>query len=274
MPKAPSSLREFQALVEIAAALRGPDGCPWDKEQTHVSLTPYAVEETAELVEVIEMADDPKIREELGDVLFQVALHAQLAKERGAFDIHDVLETLNAKMIRRHPHVFGDVKAETSGDVVANWEQIKKSESGGQKKDPLDAPAHLPALQRSAKIGFRTRKLKFDWENADQVWNKVREEIAELEEAYDDDSDEAIEHELGDVLFSLAQFARHLNKDPEQILRAANRRFERRFGTMLKLAADRNLNWDILTNDEKESLWSEAKKLEKAAAGTLSTGNR
>lgn len=264
MPKAPSSPREFQALVEIVAALRGPDGCPWDKDQTHVSLTPYAIEETAELVEAVEKADDAKIREELGDVLFQVVLHAQLAAERGAFDIHDVVETLNKKMVRRHPHVFADVKAETADDVVANWEQIKKEEAGGKKKDPLDAPVHLPALQRSAKIGFRTQKLKFDWDNADQVWAKVQEEVAELAEAFDDDNDEQINHELGDVLFSLAQFARHLNKDPEQILRTANRRFETRFGTMMALVQNNNQNWDRLTNEEKEALWAEAKKIEKA----------
>lgn len=262
MPRPPAELRDFKSLVEIVACLRGPDGCPWDREQTHRTLTPYALEEVCEMIEAIEKGDDGKIREELGDVLFQVLLHAQLASERGGFDIMDVVESLNGKMVRRHPHVFADVKAENSREVVRNWEALKKSE-GSASKDPLDAPPHLPALQRSAKIGFRTGKLKFDWSNAAEVWLKVQEEYVELADAFDEDDDAAIEHELGDLLFSLAQFARHLKKDPEQILRDANRRFEIRFALMMDVVRERGLSWDELADAQKEELWAEAKRREK-----------
>lgn len=262
MPTPPKDLRATESLVEIVAALRGPDGCPWDKEQTHTSLTPYAVEEVAELVEAIESGDDGKTKEELGDVLFQVVLHAQLAHERGAFNFADVVATLNEKMVRRHPHVFADTEAATSDAVIENWEQIKKREKAAAASSGkvLDVPPHLPALQRSAKIGSRTNKLKFDWENAEQVMEKVREEIAELEEAFDEGGDNELSHELGDVLFSLAQFARHLKRDPEQILREANRRFEGRFDEMMKICKERGLDWMSLAPKTRESIWAEAKQ--------------
>lgn len=269
MPQPPKQLESVRSLVEIVAALRGPDGCPWDKEQTHLSLTPYAVEETAELVEAIESGDDGKTKEELGDVLFQVVLHAQLASERGAFNFADVVRTLNEKMVRRHPHVFSDTRAADSAAVVENWDRIKKREKteaasaagdvGGEPK-PLDVPPHLPALQRAAKIGSRTRKLKFDWDSPEAVLEKVREEVAEMEEAFDSGTDGELSHELGDVLFSLAQFARHLERDPEQILREANRRFEARFAEMMRICAERGVDWMALPAPEREGVWAEAKR--------------
>ncbi|MBX2989181.1 MAG: nucleoside triphosphate pyrophosphohydrolase [Bdellovibrionaceae bacterium] len=269
MPKVPKNLRDTQSLIEIIAALRGPDGCPWDKEQTHRSLAPYAVEEVAEMVEAIESGDDRWTKEELGDVLFQVVLHSQLAQERGAFSFIDVVETLNEKMIRRHPHVFGDKKAADSAEVLRDWEKIKKAEkssNGDAARKPLiDVPLHLPALQRSAKIGHRTQKLRFDWENAEQVLEKVREEFAELDEALEEESGEHISHELGDVLFSLAQLSRHLGMDPEQVLRQANRRFEGRFALMMTAAREGGLVWDDLSAEQKEALWAEAKRRERAA---------
>lgn len=261
MPQPPKDLRSLSSLVEIVATLRGPDGCPWDRQQTHQSLTPYAMEEVAELVEAIESGDDGKTKDELGDVLFQVILHAQLASERGVFTVHDVIQTLNEKMVRRHPHVFSDTTAHTAEAVVENWDRIKRAEKGDSGPTPLlDVPLHLPALQRSAKIGHRTKKLNFDWETPEQVLEKVREEMAELEEAMDEGSDEALFHELGDVLFSLAQLARHLQKDPEQILREANRRFEGRFKEMMKICTERDFDWMSLSGDQREALWSEAKK--------------
>lgn len=268
MPKPPKDLREIQSLIEIVAALRGPDGCPWDKEQTHHSLTPYAQEEVAELIEAIESGNDRETKDELGDVLFQVLLHSQLAFERGAFSFADVVQSLNEKMIRRHPHVFGDVRVADSGEVLQNWEQIKKAEKaagGGStaaSSSVLNVPVALPALQRASKIGSRTNKLKFDWENAEQVFEKVREEIAELEEAVEEGSDSAVEHEMGDVLFSLAQLSRHLKQDPEQSLRVANRRFEARFSQMMDVARERGWKWDELSNEQKEELWGIAKERE------------
>lgn len=295
MPKPPQDLREVSSLIRIVADLRGPDGCPWDKEQTHLTLTPYAVEEVGELVEAIESKDDSKTKDELGDVLFQVVLHAQLASERGAFSFADVVQNLSEKMIRRHPHVFSDTRVSGSGDVVRNWDEIKKAEkaaaagldggagagtaagavtsgtaagaltsgtaagAAGPGKT-LDVPIALPALQRAAKIGSRTRKLKFDWQHPDQVMEKIREEIAEFEEALEEGSDDAVSHELGDVLFSLAQMARHLERDPEQILREANRRFETRFETMMEICRERGLEWMTLDDETREALWGAAKE--------------
>ncbi len=265
MAQIPSNLRQIESLVEIVAQLRGPNGCPWDKEQTHQSLTQYAIEETHELVEVLESAEsaqkDSKIKEELGDVLFQVILHAQLAQERGAFNFQEVVATISEKLIRRHPHVFSDTKVADTDEVIRNWEVIKKAEkdsSGETQKYALNVPP-LPALQRAYKIGLRTDKFKFDWENAEGAMLKVEEEYAELQEALDDDSHEEIEHELGDLLFSLAQLARHLKMEPEQVLRKANRRFEHRFNKMISISAAEMKDWGTLSLEEKESYWQKAK---------------
>ena len=265
MPKPPSELSQLQSLVQVVASLRGPDGCPWDLEQTHESLSLYAVEEAHELAEALETKNDALIKEELGDVLFQVVLHCQLAKERGVFDLSDVIAGISEKLIRRHPHVFGDEKVSGREQVIANWETIKKQEKGQTDPFDLKVPTGLPALQRAAKIGFRTEKLKFDWENSEQVREKVREEFAEMEEALDLKSDAEIRHEIGDVFFSLAQLARHLQMDPEQIGREANRRFELRFKTMMLLREERHLDWDTMSLRDKENLWQEAKaKLSKS----------
>jgi tetrapyrrole methylase family protein/MazG family protein len=268
--KIPNDWRRFESLVEIVAHLRGPDGCPWDKEQTHLSLAPYAIEEVFEFVEAIEKKDqDPSeftIKEELGDVLFQVILHCQLAKEREAFDIHDVLEIINQKMVRRHPHVFADVKADSADEVVKNWEQIKKQEKEKKPHQPnatFDIPANMPALQKSLKIGKKTEKLKFDWNNADEVMLKVKEELHELDETISQDSLERKEEEIGDLLFAIAQLARHLKIEPESALRKANQKFESRFFSMVQLAESKNLNFDKLSTEEKEQLWQEIKIIKK-----------
>ncbi|WP_413581140.1 nucleoside triphosphate pyrophosphohydrolase [Bdellovibrio sp. HCB288] len=263
MAKTPADLRNIESLVEIVASLRGPDGCPWDKEQTHESLTQYAVEETFELVEAIEtkgVERDQKMKDELGDVLFQVLLHSQLASERGAFTLNDVIENVAEKLVRRHPHVFGDVKVSNSADVVKNWEEIKKQEKGSAPAYSLNVPA-LPALQRAYKIGKRTEKFKFDWENVDGVMLKVEEEFDELREALDNDVESEIEHELGDVLFSLAQLGRHLKMEPEQVLRKGNARFEERFNKMVELAKAEGVDWGALSTEEKEGYWLKAKAL-------------
>lgn len=262
MPQAPKDLQSMSSLLQIVSDLRGPSGCPWDKEQDHLSLAPYAIEEVAELAEALESRNDTQTKEELGDVLFQVALHCQLAQERSAFTFQDVLEALNEKMIRRHPHVFSNVIATSTEEVWKNWDEIKKKEKADKKQNSkiLDVPVALPALQRSAKIGQRTQKLKFDWDNAEQVLEKVREELIELEEAIDEQSTKALKHELGDLLFSIAQLARHLGFDPEQSLRDCNRRFEHRFETMIRECERQGLVWGDLNNHQKEDLWSEAKR--------------
>lgn len=265
MPKPPSQLRNLSGLKELVAALRGPDGCPWDKEQDHLSLCPYAIEEVFELIEVIEKNDDPKMKEELGDVLFQVALHAQLAEERGAFNLEDVIETLNKKMVHRHPHVFSDQVVAGTEEVLKNWEALKAKENANlpSSKASLNVPVHLPALQRAAKIGFRTHKLKFDWPDAKSVWSKVNEEFGELTHAIKSGKTEEIAEELGDLYFSLAQLARHLELDPEQVARSANRKFENRFAKMMLVCEEKNMNWHDLGPEQKLQLWEEVKRVEK-----------
>lgn len=267
MAQTPTNLSQIASLVEIVSRLRGPDGCPWDKEQTHESLTQYAIEETYELVEVLEApqgpANDQKIKEELGDVLFQVVLHSQLASERGAFTLEDVISSISEKLIRRHPHVFAGVAVSDTSEVIRNWEKIKKDEKSTQEGTSpysLNVPP-LPALQRAYKIGKRTEKLQFDWNDIEGVMLKVDEEFAELREALDLDSDKEIQHELGDVLFSLAQLGRHLEMEPEQILRRANQRFEERFDKMVEIATTEGKDWGSLTLEEKESYWQKAKAI-------------
>lgn len=265
MERVPSNLRQIESLVEIVSALRGPQGCPWDKEQTHESLTQYAIEETHELVEVIEAPEGPdrdkKIKEELGDVLFQVILHSQLASERGAFTLEDVIATISEKLVRRHPHVFSDVAVQNSEEVIRNWEEIKKKEKSAQDEQApyaLNVPP-LPALQQAYKIGKRTEKFNFDWNDLDGVMLKVEEEFAELREALDGDSDDEIFHELGDVLFSLAQLGRHLEMEPEQVLRKANARFATRFKKMVEIAGSQGVDWGTLSLEQKEGFWQKAK---------------
>lgn len=264
MARVPSNLRQIESLVEIVSCLRGPDGCPWDKEQTHESLTQYAIEETHELVEAIERQEDhskdQKIKEELGDVLFQVILHSQLASERGAFTLEDVIASISEKLVRRHPHVFAGTTVTDSAEVIRNWEEIKKLEKSSDESQiyKLNVPP-LPALQRAYKIGKRTEKLQFDWANTEGVMLKVEEEFDELREALDEGSDKEIEHELGDVLFSLAQLARHLNMEPEQVLRKANQRFEGRFDKMIEFALSEGRDWSSLSLENKEEFWLKAK---------------
>lgn len=262
MPQAPKTLNTFEALNQLILDLRGPDGCPWDKEQTHKSLAPYAIEEASEMAEAIEFGDDAHMCEELGDVLFQVVLHAAMAKERGAFDIADVIQGISEKLVRRHPHVFSDVKVTGPEEVIQNWDEIKRKEKAGKKpKSVIDVPAGMPALQRAHKIGEKTKKLRFDWQEAGQVLEQLKEEIAELEEAVQQKKISHIEHEMGDVLFSAAQLARHLDIEPETALRNTNRRFLKRFEKMLELGAVTSKQFEELSPEKKEDLWSQAKKV-------------
>ena len=249
-------MSSFQQLVDIVKKLRGPNGCPWDKAQTHESLTPYAIEEAHELEDAILSGDSQHVKEELGDLLFQSVLHAEIARAQGTFDIDDVINTLNEKMQRRHPHVFGDVKVENADQVMSNWEDIKAKEKNALKttSEPFDIPKNFPALLRAHKIGKRSKKLDFDWDHASEVLDKVDEELAELKQAITNQSN--IEEELGDLLFSLAQLARHLDLDSEKALRQANEKFIKRFQEMLEQDPD------LLNKDRasKEKMWNLVKK--------------
>jgi tetrapyrrole methylase family protein/MazG family protein len=254
MPKAPDNLRDFASLVKVVEHLRGPDGCPWDKEQNHSTLTRFAIEEAHELSDAIDSGDQKAICDELGDLLLQVVLHAEIARQENRFDIHDVIQSISEKMVRRHPHVFADVKAATSEEVLDNWAEIKAKEKG--HKDPFDIPKGLPSLLRAHKIGEKTKKVAFDWENADQCWDKVIEELGELQEAVTSEESEA---ELGDLLFSLSQWARHRHMDAEQALRKTNLNFEKRFKKMQALVQAEGLDWNTLSPDKKEIFWKKAK---------------
>lgn len=262
MPQPPKTLNQFESLVQVITDLRGPDGCPWDKEQTHETLTPYAIEEVHELVEAIESKDDAHTCEELGDVLFQVVLHAELARQRNAFNISDVVESITSKVVRRHPHVFSDQKVSGSEEVLKNWDEIKKLEKSGKpasQKSALDVPGSLPALQRSHKIGEKTKKLQFDWTEISSVLAQVKSEIIELEEVINSNDQNKIQHELGDILFSVAQLARHLDIEPESALRETNRRFIHRFEKMLEIGKVNSTEFKNLSSEKKENLWNSAK---------------
>jgi len=257
MPKAPENLREFASLLKVVEFLRGPDGCPWDKEQTHQTLTRFAIEEAHELGEAIDSGDPAAIRDELGDLLLQVILHAEIARQEKRFDIYDVIQNINDKMVRRHPHVFAGAKAETSDQVLQNWSEIKAQEKG--HKDPFDIPKGLPALLRAHKIGEKTKKVSFDWDTPGQCWDKVREETVELQEAIAKKDRGEMEAELGDLLFSLSQWARHMNLDAEQALRKTNMSFEQRFKKMQALVKEAGLDWATLPAADKEKFWKRAK---------------
>jgi MazG family protein len=262
MPTPPDNLREFDALIKVVEHLRGPQGCPWDKEQTHQTLTRFAIEEAFELSEAIDSGVKADIVEELGDLLLQVVLHAEIARQAGEFDIHDVIESISSKMVRRHPHVFGDVKVSGSGEVLKNWAEIKALEKSPDGPKPLsfDIPVGMPALIRSQKIGEKTEKINFDWGTPAEVLVKIEEEVAELSEAMDDNAAlEKIESEIGDTLFSLAQLARHLNLDSEQALRKTNSRFESRFKKMQELVTTDGRDWAGLSASEREQYWQKAK---------------
>jgi tetrapyrrole methylase family protein / MazG family protein len=249
----------FAELVEIVRRLRAPGGCPWDREQTHATLKPFLIEEAYEAIDAVDRGHAADLREELGDVLLQIMLHAQIGDEEDGFDIADVVSGLCAKLVARHPHVFGDTSVSGAGEVLVNWEKIKKKEKASRGLfDGL--PASLPALQMAARMGEKAGRVGFDWHDAAGVRDKIAEELGELDEAVASGEPAAIEHEVGDLLFSVAQWARHLDQQPEEALRACCRRFSSRFSAME--AAIRGSGREIASLDsaELESAWQEAKR--------------
>lgn len=254
---------EFHRVMTIMRTLRGPGGCPWDAEQTHDSLKRYLIEECYEVIEAIDKNDDHLLQEELGDLLLQPLFHAAIAEERSAFTINDVLETLSEKLVRRHPHVFGEQEIKTSDEQVANWEKIKKAEKGDERKSALSGvPPHLPSLMKAQKITEKAARVGFDWEHTHQVYAKVLEELQELEETMQEGNQERMEAELGDLLFAIVNLGRFIAVNPEEALRKTISRFQTRFShieTTLH-AAGRELK-DTSTA-EMECLWEEAKRME------------
>ena len=250
----------YQGLIQLIERLRGPGGCPWDREQTPESLKRLFLEECYELIEAIEQDDTQKLIEELGDVMFHVAFQIQIGKEADQFTHEQVLESLVAKLIRRHPHIFGDVRVADAREVEANWDVIKREEKTAGDASILDGvPRQMPALSYAHAIQERAARAGFDWEEFGGVLEKVAEELGELGQVR---SAAERETELGDLLFSIVNATRWLGVDSEETLRHANARFYRRFATMEKLSRQRGLSFPDLSLDEKEALWQEAKRLE------------
>jgi nucleoside triphosphate diphosphatase len=252
-------------LLEIMARLRDPvGGCPWDREQTWATIAPHTIEEAYELEDAIEQGDAAHVRDELGDLLFQVVCQARIAEEQGAFAFDEVVEAICDKLERRHPHVFGDARADSAAQVSTAWETQKSRERAARGgSGALDGVAvGLPALTRSAKLGSRASRVGFDWTGADGVIDKIREELAELGAALGAGRAGAASEELGDLLFSVAQLARHLAIDPESVLRSANRKFEARFRFVEQALAAQGRGAGDATLAELESLWAQAKALE------------
>jgi XTP/dITP diphosphohydrolase/ATP diphosphatase len=251
--------------IAIMARLRGPGGCPWDREQTFDSIKRHTLEETYEVFDAIERRAWPDLKDELGDLLLQVLFYAQMASEAGYFTIHDVAENLNAKLIRRHPHIFGDVEATDANAVLRNWEQIKQTEKAASATKPTglldDVPRTMPAMLEAGKLGSRTAKVGFDWPDSTGLFDKLHEEIGELkaELAPPEPRQSAVEAELGDLLFTAVNLARHLNVDPESALRATNAKFRRRFAAMESAAGSREA-LAASTPAELDTLWNQAKK--------------
>jgi tetrapyrrole methylase family protein/MazG family protein len=249
----------FESFVEIVAHLRAPDGCPWDKEQTHESLRKHLLEESYEAITAIDSGDFVDMREEFGDLLLQIVLHSQIANEEEQFNVHGVIEGIHSKIVRRHPHVFGDLKLEGVQGVLANWEKLKENERKEKKQEKglLDGvPAALPALSQAQEYQDRAARVGFDWPEIDGVLDKVREEIEEIKHA---ETDFELASEIGDLFFALVNVSRWKNVDSESALRGTNLKFKKRFAYVEQGAKKQGRELSSLNLDEMEALWQEAK---------------
>lgn len=251
----------FARLVGIMARLRGADGCPWDKEQTHASIKPYLIEETYEVAEAIERGDDRELCSELGDLLLQIVFHAQMASERGSFTIDDVVRTINEKLVRRHPHVFGNAEVQNSAEVLHHWSRIKAEERShtNDRSAIAGVPRSMPALLRAHRLGDKAAGVGFDWQDPAGVLDKVREELHEMEAAIAEGQGEAARRELGDLLFAVVSLARHLGFNSEDALAAACDRFSARFRHMERALAGNGRDARSLSPIEWDALWESAK---------------
>ena len=267
----------FNDLVALMERLRSPTGCPWDREQTYATLAPMILEEAYEAFEAVEEATTghpEELRDELGDLLFQIVFYAQVAKERGEFTIDDVTNSIHTKMVRRHPHVFGDVKADDSATVLLNWETMKAEErraagkSEEEKTSILDGvPSKAPALMEAHQLSTKAARVGFDWKSVEDIFDKLHEEIEELRAAIrnhvelkDEAAHARVREELGDLLFAATNIARHMQVEPEVALKLTNRKFRHRFNYIEEKLRERQQAFDQTSIDEMESLWQEAKK--------------
>ena len=268
----------FEDLIELMQKLRSPDGCPWDREQTYATLAPMLLEEAYEAFEAVEEARDGQpneLRDELGDLLFQIVFYAQVAKEQGDFSINDVTNAIHEKMVRRHPHVFGDTSAADTATVLRNWEAMKQDErraagKSAREESLLDGvSSKAPALMEAHQLSTKAARVGFDWEKLEDIFAKLEEEVGELRAAIqthvtsNTEADHTrVREELGDLLFAATNIARHLKVEPEAALKLTNRKFRLRFGFIEKKLRERNETFDATTLDELEELWQEAKNSE------------
>jgi tetrapyrrole methylase family protein/MazG family protein len=279
----------FEKLVAVQARLRAPKGCPWDIEQTHETLRTYLIEEAYEVLEALDSGDDSKFAEEMGDLLLQVVFHAQIAQEESRFDVSDVIREIHDKMIRRHPHVFGEIQAKDTAEVLRNWEQIKAEErqkkSSSAKGNPPKVPPKptslldgvsraLPATMEGFQLTRKASRIGFDWDNVEGVFEKMREEQAEVRKAIEFRDQKKIEEEIGDALFAAVNLARFLKVDPEIALKKANAKFFARFREMERLARSSGREFKNLPRDEMESLWESAKLNRSTASSKPSTPSK
>jgi tetrapyrrole methylase family protein/MazG family protein len=248
----------FDELVEIMARLRGPDGCPWDREQTHASIRQSLIEEAYEVIEAIDANDSAELRKELGDLLLHVVFHANIAEERGEFTLAEVIDGISAKLIRRHPHVYGTAKVDGAEMVTQNWEKLKMAEGRVSLLDGV--PKELPALLRAHRLTERASKVGFDWENKEDAWKKVDEEMAELHRAIEAGEEAQVEEEFGDLLFGLVNYSRFLGVNPELALRGTVDKFIRRFQYIERQLRSRGRDIHSSTLAEMDQLWNEAKR--------------
>jgi tetrapyrrole methylase family protein/MazG family protein len=268
----------FEKLAAVQARLRAPDGCPWDREQTHASLRTYLIEEAYEVLEALESGDDAKFAEEMGDLLLQIVFHSEIAKEEGRFTVSDVIREVHDKMVRRHPHVFGEKRAKDSAEVLKNWEQIKKEERAAAGKKAPDAPQEegkvgslmdgvsraLPAALEGFQLTRRAARIGFDWDNVEGVFDKLGEEGGELRQAVSAKDARRTEEEMGDLLFAAVNLARFLHVDPEIALKKANAKFSSRFRRMEDLAAKSGRALGDVPRAQMEEFWESAKRAEKS----------
>ena len=253
----PENLSQFDTLVDIIARLRAPDGCPWDRKQTHASLRENLLEECYEVLDALDEGDSGRLCQELGDLMMQIVLHAQIASEAGEFELGDVVNSINAKLIHRHPHIFGSLEVKDAEEVALNWEALKQEERGADTSILASVPKQMPALGYSQAIQRRVAQVGFDWKDIDGVIDKLTEEVGEFKQA---DTEKQRGREFGDLLFTLVNIARRLGVDSEAALREANQRFYGRFTYMEEVCRQRGVNIGDLSFDEQNALWEEAKK--------------
>lgn len=259
------SRRSFDDLVRLMTTLRGPDGCPWDRKQTLPDLKPYVIEEAYEVVDAIDRDDRAALLEEIGDFLLEAVFITEITREEGTFDVYDSITAIHDKLVRRHPHVFGDVEAGDAEQVLVNWEKLKNEERKAENKSVLSGvPQSLPALLKASRLTEKAARVGFDWRRTDDVFDKLDEEIGELREAVASGDTTHMQEEIGDLLFTIANIARKVNVNAEEALQSANRKFTSRFESMERVVRGREQNLDQLTLEEMDALWDDAKAAERA----------